>query len=183
MSADRHLHHSARTLALRSMSPRLIVAILDARIGPFTPGMIGHLSTATGAPVVTIKKAWELKDSGMVLCAQSAGQLPKSRLWKRWLEQLPGADLEAKERDRCANLASRAVAAGLAERTVRIAERQGQLMVEMGQAALREVDLSPEQASAFKAALARQARGVDCAILISSTPVDAVMSQCVANIA
>jgi hypothetical protein len=43
------------------MSPRLIVAILDARIGPFTPGMIGRLSTATGAPVATIKKAWELK--------------------------------------------------------------------------------------------------------------------------
>jgi hypothetical protein len=67
------------------------------------------------------------------------------------------ADLEAKERERCANFASM-VAAGLAERTVRIAERQGQLMVEMVQAALREVDLSPEQTSAFKAALARQAR-------------------------
>jgi hypothetical protein len=47
---------------------------------------------------------------------------------------------------------------GLAERTVRIAERQGQLMVERVQTALREVDLSPEQALAFKAALARQAR-------------------------
>jgi hypothetical protein len=68
------------------------------------------------------------------------------------------ADLEAKERERCANFAGKAVAAGLAERTVRVAERQGQLMVEMVQAALREVDLSPEQASAFKAALARQAR-------------------------
>ena len=70
------------------------------------------------------------------------------------------ADLEAKERERCANFATKAVAAGLAERTVRVAERQGQLMVEMVQAALREVDLSPEQASAFKAALARQARGL-----------------------
>ena len=68
------------------------------------------------------------------------------------------ADLEAKERERCANFASKAVAAGLAERTVRIAERQGQLMVDMVQAALREVDLSPEQASEFEAALARQAR-------------------------
>jgi hypothetical protein len=68
------------------------------------------------------------------------------------------ADLEAKERERCASFATKAVAAGLAERTVRVAERQGQLMVEMVQAALREVDLSPEQASAFKAALARQAR-------------------------
>jgi hypothetical protein len=35
---------------------------------------------------------------------------------------------------------------------------KSQLMVEMVQAALREVDLSPEQASAFMAALARQAR-------------------------
>jgi hypothetical protein len=68
------------------------------------------------------------------------------------------ADLEAKERERCGNFATKAIAAGLAERTVRVAERQGQLMVEMVQAALREVDLSPEQASAFKAALARQAR-------------------------
>ena len=68
------------------------------------------------------------------------------------------AQLEAQERDRCANFATKAVAAELAERTVRIAERQGQLMVEMVQAALREVDLSPDQASAFKTALARQAR-------------------------
>jgi hypothetical protein len=68
------------------------------------------------------------------------------------------ADLEAKERERCANFASKAEAAGLAERTVWVAEHQGQLMVERVQAALREVDLSPEQASAFNAALARQAR-------------------------
>ena len=73
------------------------------------------------------------------------------------------ADLEAKERERCASFATKAVAAGLAERTVRIAERQGQLMVEMVQTALREVDLSPEQASAFKAALARQARELTAA--------------------
>ena len=39
-----------------------------------------------------------------------------------------------------------------------MAERQGQLMVEMVQAALREVNLSLEQVSAFKAALARQVR-------------------------
>jgi hypothetical protein len=34
------------------------------------------------------------------------------------------ADLEAKERERCANFATKAIAAGLAERTVRVAERQ-----------------------------------------------------------
>jgi hypothetical protein len=66
--------------------------------------------------------------------------------------------LKPKKREQCANFAGKAVAAGLAERSVRIAERQGQLMVEMVRAALREIDLSPEQASAFKAALARQAR-------------------------
>jgi hypothetical protein len=38
------------------------VAILDARIVPFTPGMIGRLSMATGVPVAMIKKAWELKN-------------------------------------------------------------------------------------------------------------------------
>jgi hypothetical protein len=69
------------------------------------------------------------------------------------------ADLEAKERERCANFASKAVAAGLAERTVRIAERQGQLMVEMVQAALRgKLIFHQSRHRLFKAALARQAR-------------------------
>jgi hypothetical protein len=83
------------------------------------------------------------------------------------------AKLEAEERDRCAGFATKAVAAGLAERTIRFAERQGQLMVEMVQAALREVDLSPEQAATFKAALARQARGAHCVTrtAITLTPV------------
>ena len=49
------------------------------------------------------------------------------------------ADLEAKEQERCANFATKAIAAGLAERTVRVAERQGQLIVEMVQAALQKL--------------------------------------------
>ena len=40
---------------------------------------------------------------------------------------------------------------------------EAMLMVEMVQAALREVDLSPELASAFKAALAQQARKLQAA--------------------
>jgi hypothetical protein len=40
------------------------------------------------------------------------------------------AVLEAQERDRCANFATKAVAAGLAERTGCVAYRQGQLMVD-----------------------------------------------------
>jgi hypothetical protein len=40
------------------------VAILDARIVPFTPGMIGRVSMATGVPVADIERAWKLKESG-----------------------------------------------------------------------------------------------------------------------
>jgi hypothetical protein len=92
------------------------------------------------------------------LVAEQWAATEDGELYKRG-EYIRGlAVLEAQERDRLASFAAKAVAAGLAERTVRVAERQGQLMVEMVQAALREVDLSPEQVSAFKAALARQAR-------------------------
>ena len=56
-------------------------------------------------------------------------------------------------------------------------------MVEMVQAALREVDLSPEQASAFKARAGEAGSGIDSSILISSTPAEVVVSQRVANVA
>ena len=68
------------------------------------------------------------------------------------------AKLEAEERDRCANFATKAIAAGLAERQVRLAEQQGAAMFEMVKKALNEVTLTPEQSQAFMAALARQAR-------------------------
>jgi len=38
------------------------------------------------------------------------------------------AKLEAEERDRCANFATKAIAAGLSERVVRVAERQGETL-------------------------------------------------------
>ncbi len=41
------------------------------------------------------------------------------------------AELEAQERDRCANFASKAVAAGLAERMTRLAEKQGAMLAGM----------------------------------------------------
>jgi hypothetical protein len=55
------------------------------------------------------------------------------------------ADLEAKERERCANFASKAVAAGLNERMVRLAERQGELLAQVIRGVLDGVSLSPEQ--------------------------------------
>jgi hypothetical protein len=55
------------------------------------------------------------------------------------------ADLEAKERERCANFASKAVAAGLNERMVRLAERQGELLAQVIRGVLDELGLPAEQ--------------------------------------
>lgn len=49
--------------------------------------------------------------------------------------------LEAQERERCANWAAKAIAAGLAERTVRIAERQGALIAEVLRAVMGDPEL------------------------------------------
>jgi hypothetical protein len=53
--------------------------------------------------------------------------------------------LEANERDRAANFATKAIAAGLAERQVRLAERQGELIASVIKAVLGDLNLSPEQ--------------------------------------
>jgi hypothetical protein len=64
MSVARHLHTPPQPRTEADVAADAIVAILDARIVPFTPGMIGRLSMATGVSVAMIKKGWELKDSG-----------------------------------------------------------------------------------------------------------------------
>lgn len=51
--------------------------------------------------------------------------------------------LEAQERDRCANFAVKGIAAGLAERQVRLAERQGALVAEVLRAVLADLGLDP----------------------------------------
>ena len=55
------------------------------------------------------------------------------------------AQLEAQERDRAANFATKAIAAGIAERQVRIAEQQGALIAGASKAILGRLNLSPEQ--------------------------------------
>lgn len=57
--------------------------------------------------------------------------------------------LEALERDRLANFASKAVAAGLAERQVRMAERSGVLLVRMLEMVSESLGLSAEQRAAM----------------------------------
>lgn len=61
------------------------------------------------------------------------------------------AQLEAAERDRCATFAAKAIAAGLAERTVRLAERQGALIADLMRKIVDdpELGLTPEQRRAF----------------------------------
>lgn len=65
------------------------------------------------------------------------------------------AVLEAAERDRCAGFAAKAIAAGLAERTVRLAERQGELLAQALRAVLGELELSAEQRAAVPGLLRR----------------------------
>lgn len=57
------------------------------------------------------------------------------------------AQLEAQERDRCAGFAAKGIAAGLAERQVRLAEREGALIADVLRAVLAdpELGLSDEQ--------------------------------------
>jgi hypothetical protein len=58
-------------------------------------------------------------------------------------EQIRGlVQLEAQERDRCANFATKAIAAGLAERQVRLHEKQGTLIIEAITAALDAAGLT-----------------------------------------
>lgn len=60
--------------------------------------------------------------------------------------------LEANERDRAATFAAKAVAAGLAERQMRLAEKQAQLAVQFVTAVLRDFDLAgtPEATAAIQ---------------------------------
>lgn len=64
--------------------------------------------------------------------------------------------LEAQERDRCANMATKAIAAGLAERQVRIAERQGLEMAGVFRRVLDALGLTEDQRILVPALLARE---------------------------
>ncbi len=69
------------------------------------------------------------------------------------------AKLEADERDRCANFATKAVAAGLAERQVRLAERQGAVVfgiIAGALSALGHDPADPQVRALISAEIARQ---------------------------
>ncbi len=66
--------------------------------------------------------------------------------------------LEAQERDRCAGFAAKAIAAGLAERQVRLAERQGEMIAAVLSAVMADaaLGLTAEQREAFPHVIRRQ---------------------------
>lgn len=70
--------------------------------------------------------------------------------------------LEAQERERCANWATKAIAAGLAERTVRLAERQGALIADVLRAVMGDptLGLSEEQRRAMPDVIRRHLAAV-----------------------
>lgn len=88
---------------------------------------------------------------GVKLDADRAGRVYATEEAIRGLAQL-----EAQERDRCANFASKAIAAGLAERQVRLAESQGAAMYAVFGRVLEGLGLTAEQAAMVPVLLARE---------------------------
>ncbi len=70
------------------------------------------------------------------------------------------AQLEAQERDRCAGFATKAVAAGLAERQVRLAERQAEIVIKAVEAALEAAGVPAGERGPAKLAAAQLLRVV-----------------------
>lgn len=70
------------------------------------------------------------------------------------------ARLEAEERDRCANFCRLAIAAGIAERQVRVAERLAGILQDVLVGALDDAGLSPEQRRAVMAGAGHRLRSV-----------------------
>jgi hypothetical protein len=68
--------------------------------------------------------------------------------------------LEAEERDRCANFATKAIAAGLAERQVRLAEQQGAMLYSVISAVLGDLRLSAEQEALIGEVVPRRLREI-----------------------
>jgi hypothetical protein len=68
--------------------------------------------------------------------------------------------LEAQERDRAAVFAAKAIAAGLAERQVRLAETQGTLIVSAIRAMMDELELTPAQQARVGEIVARNLRAI-----------------------
>jgi hypothetical protein len=79
------------------------------------------------------------------------------------------AKLEAEERDRCASFAQKAIAAGLAERQVRLAERQGLEMAGVFRRVLEALGLTEEQRALVPGLLQREIAAITGARIIEGS--------------
>lgn len=70
------------------------------------------------------------------------------------------AALEAAERDRCAGFCAKAITAGLADRMVRVAERQAETVAEAVRAAVVEAGLSEDVRASVLASVGRHLRAL-----------------------
>lgn len=99
----------------------------------------------------------ESKTLREALVAQAYGEFGPTGEYVRGL-----ALLEAQERDRCVGFAAKAIAAGLAERQVRLAERQGALIAEVLRSVMGDpsLGLTAEQRQAMPDVIRRHLAAV-----------------------
>ncbi len=95
--------------------------------------------------------------------------LQKALIGQAWGEFGPQGEfikglviLEAQERDRCAAMATKAIAAGLAERQVRIAERQGAQVVQLLKAFAQALGHDPADPAVVEV-MTRELRAIQAA--------------------
>lgn len=125
-------------LRLVSQSSRRVALYADLLEQQYAKSGTGELTTTLPTQIgVLIGRKYSLNNEGRPVPVEEA---------IRGLVQL-----EMKERELCASFASKAIAAGLAERQVRNAERMGAMMADMLRAVLGDpaLGLSAEQRAAI----------------------------------
>lgn len=140
--------HSGKTLAKAKAEGALRTAVLNWGLGDVCadPGevllrLVTQSAVRAGAYAAELEQlVAEKPDLRDALIGQAWGEFGPVGEYVRGLVRL-----EAEERDRCAGFATKAIAAGLAERQVRLAERQGALLAGAVQAILADLGLSAEQ--------------------------------------
>ncbi len=150
--SDKCKRHLANPKARANAAVRAEVLHLGFKLGEVDPGEILLKLVAQSS-----RRCAELAAELEALVAESPN-LRDALVAETWIptenagsykagEYIRGlALLEGQERDRCAGFCAKAIAAGLAERQVRLAERQGALMADFLRAVLADPELGLTEA-------------------------------------
>lgn len=155
--------HSGKTLERAKAEGALRTAVLQWGLGDVCadPGEVllrlvtqsAHRAQALAAELEQLAtESPSLRDA---LIGDAYGEFGKQGEYIRGL-----ARMEAEERDRCASFATKAIAAGLAERQVRLAEQQGALMAAAVKAILDDLGLTPAQQALVGEVVPRHLRAI-----------------------